>query len=201
MLFDSDHAKNYASLRKVSSKIGVLYRSSKKLSTDAKRQYYLSVIQSDLAYGSNAFYSSLPQSAKEHLSRLSKRGVHAIFSAPSWTHTEPLLRKMKLCSIDVRFKLKLLIHAYRCTHALASSLLCQQYKLRSPSNSTQAPPVLRLPFHSASPVQHDALALFLHFSLALFFGTLFHHLSSASSLHTFRQDLQKYLGIPVIRPR
>ena len=30
-------------IRKVSSKIGVFYRSSKKLSTDAKRQYYLSV--------------------------------------------------------------------------------------------------------------------------------------------------------------
>ena len=29
-------------IRKVSSNIGVLYRSSKKLSTDAKRQYYLS---------------------------------------------------------------------------------------------------------------------------------------------------------------
>ena len=115
-------------IRKVSSKIGVLYRSSKKLSTDAKRQYYLSVIQSDLAYGS----------AKEHLSRLSKRGVRAIFSAPPWTHTEPLFREMKLCSIDVRFKLKLLIHTYRCTHALASSLLCQQYKLRSPSNSTHS---------------------------------------------------------------
>ena len=125
-------------IRKVSSKIGVLYRSSKKLSTDAKRQYYLSVIQSDLAYGSNAFYSSLPQSAKEHLSRLSKRGVRAIFGAPPWTHTEPLLREMKLCSIDVRFKLKLLIHTYRCTHALASSLLCQQYKLRSHANSTHS---------------------------------------------------------------
>ena len=128
--------------------------------------------------GSNAFYSSLPQSAKEHLSRLSKRGVRAIFSAPPWTHTEPLLREMKLCSIDVRSKLKLLIHTYRCTHALASSLLCQQYKLRSPVLQTAhtAPPVLSQPFHSASLVQHDALALFLHFSLALFFGTLFHHL-------------------------
>ena len=108
-------------IRKVSSKIGVLYRFSKKLSTDAKRQYNLSVVQSDLAYGSNAFYSSLPQTAREHLSRLSKRGVGAIFSAPPWTHTEPLLREMKLCSIDVRFKLKLLIHTYRCTHALATS--------------------------------------------------------------------------------
>ena len=136
----------------------------------------------DLAYGSNAFYSnsSLPQSAKEHLSRLSKRGVRAIFSTPPpppWTHTEPLLREMKLCSIDVRFKLKLLIHTYRCTHALASSLLCQQYKLRSPSNSTHSTTRSQLTLSlSASPVQHDALALFLHFSLALFFGTLFHHL-------------------------
>ena len=134
-------------IRKVSSKIEVLYRSSKKLSTDAKRQYYLSVIQSDLAYGSNAFYSSLPQTAREHLSRLSKRGVRAIFSAPPWTHTEPLLREMKLCSIDVRFKLKLLIHTYRCTHALASSLLCQQYKLRSPfKQHTQHHPFSANPF-------------------------------------------------------
>ena len=57
-------------------------------------------------------------------------------------HTEPLLREMKLCSIDVRLKLKLLIHTYGCTHALASSLLCQQYKLRSPSTAHTAPPVL-----------------------------------------------------------
>ena len=70
-------------IRKVSSKIGVLYRSSKKLSTDAKRQYYLSVIQSDLAYGSKAFCMSLQQSGKEHLSRLSKlaRGGCEPFSA------------------------------------------------------------------------------------------------------------------------
>ena len=65
-------------------------------------------------------------------------GVRAIFSVSAWTHTEPLLREMKLCSIDVRFKLKLLIHTYRCTHALASSLLCQQCKLRSHSNSTHS---------------------------------------------------------------
>ena len=125
-------------IRKVSAKIGALYRSNKKLSTDAKRQHYLSVIQSDLAYGSNAFYSSLPQSAKEHLSRLSNRGVRAIFSMAPWIHREPLLREIKLCSIDVCFKLKLLIHTYRFTQALASSLLYQQYKLRSPSNSTHS---------------------------------------------------------------
>ena len=185
-------------IRKVSSKIGVLYRSSKKLSTDAKRQYYLSVIQSDLAYGSNAFYSSLPQTAKEHLSRLSKRGVRAIFSAPPWTHTEPLLREMKLCSIDVRFKLKLLIHTYR----LASSLLCQQYKLRSPSNSThsttrsQLTLSLCIPSAARRPGTISPL-----FTSTLLWNSLPSPIRSASSLHTFRQDLQKYLGISVIRPR
>ena len=163
-------------IRKVSSKKGVLYRSSKKLSTDAKRQYYLSVIQSDLAYGSNAFYSSLPQSAKEHLSRLSKRGVRAIFSAPPWTHTEPLLREMKLCSIDVRFKRKLLIHTYRCTHALASSLLCQQYKLRSHSNSTHSTTRSQLTLSLCIPSAARRPGTISPHSLALFFGTLFHHL-------------------------
>ena len=75
------------------------------------------------------FYTSLPQSEKEHLCTLSKRGVRAIFSAPPWTHTEPLLREMKLCSIDLR---------YTPIDALVSSLLCQKYKLRSPSNSTHS---------------------------------------------------------------
>ena len=100
------------------------------------------------------------------------------FSArPPWTHTEPLLREMKLCSIDVRFKLKLLIHTYRCTHALASPLLCQQYKLRSPSNSTHSTTRSQLTLSLCIPsAARDALALFLHFSLALFFRTLFHHL-------------------------
>ena len=69
-------------IRKVSSKIGVPYRSSKKLSPDAKRQHYLSVIQSDLVIGSNVFYSSLPQTAKEHLSRLRKRGCMPFSARP-----------------------------------------------------------------------------------------------------------------------
>ena len=164
-------------IRNVSSKIGVLYRSSKKLSTDAKRQYYLSVIQSDLAYGSNALYSSLPQSAKEYLSKLSKRGVRAIFSAPPWTHTEPLelLREMKLCSIDVRFKLKLLIHTYRCTPALASSLLCQQYKLRSPSNSTQHHPFSVNPFTLHPQCSTTPWHYFSTFTITILWNS-FHHL-------------------------
>ena len=116
--------------------------------------------------------------------------------------TEPLLREMKLCSIDVRFKLKLLIHTYRCTHALASSLLCQQYKLRSHSNSThsttrsQLTLSLCIPSAARRPGTISPL-----FTSTLLWNSLPSPIRSASSLHTFRQELQKYLGIPVIRPR
>ena len=107
-----------------------------------------------------------------------------------------------LCSIDVRFKLKLLIHTYRCTHALASSLLCQQYKLRSYSNSThstirsQLTLSLCIPSAARRPGTISPL-----FTSTLLWNSLPSPIRSASSLHTFRQELQKYLGIPVIRPR
>ena len=132
----------------------------------------------------------------------SARGVRAIFGTPPWTHTEPLLREMKLCSIDVRVKLKLLIHTFRCTHALASSLLCQQYKLRSHSNSThsttrsQLTLSLCIPSAARRPGTISPL-----FTSTLLWNSLPSPIRSASSLHTFRQELQKYLGIPVIRPR
>ena len=131
-------------------------------------------------------------------------GLGAIFSVPPWTHTEPLLREMKLCSIDVRFKLKLLIHTYRCTHALASSLLCQHYKLRSSSNSThsttrsQLTLSLCIPSAARRPGTISPL-----FTSTLLWNSLPSPIRSAPSLHTFmiRQDLQKYLLIPVIRQR
>ena len=51
--------------RKVSRKIAALERAGQKVNHAAKRHYYLSVIQSDLEYGSNAFFSSLPGLAKD----------------------------------------------------------------------------------------------------------------------------------------
>ena len=131
----------------------------------------------------------------------SARGGCVPFSARPH-HTEPLLREMKLCSIDIRFKLKLLIHTYRCTHALASSLLCQQYKLRSHSNSTHSTTrsqlTLSLCIPSAARRPGTISPLFTN---TLLWNSLPSPIRSASSLHTFRQELQKYLGIPVIRPR
>ena len=131
-----------------------------------------------------------------------RRGCVPFSARPHGLTQNLSLEKMKLCSIDVRFKLKLLIHTYRCTHVLASSLLCQQYKLRSPSNSTHSTTRSQLTLSLCIPsgARHPGTISPL-FTSTLLWNSLPSPIRSASSLHTFRQDLQKYLRIPVIRPR
>ena len=63
-----------------------------------------------------------------------------------------------------------------------------------------APPVFSEPYHSASPMQQNVPALFLLSSLAFFSRTVLHHLL-ASSLNSFRQNLQKYPGYFITRSR
>ena len=194
-------------IRKVSSKIGVLYRSSKKLSTDAKRQYYLSVIQSDLAYGSNAFYSSLPQTAREHLSRLSKRGGArgcAPFSARPHGLTQNLSSE-KWNFVPSTYASSL---NFSCTPIDVHTRLPVLYFVNSTNldllqTAHTAPPVLTeltLSLCIPSAARHPGTISPL-FTSTLLWNSLPSPIRSASSLHTFRQDLQKYLGIPVIRSR
>ena len=100
---------------------------------------------------------------------------------------------------DLRLKFKLLIHTYRCAHALASSCLCQEFTLPFPSNSTHSTARSQSVFSLCISMQHDALALSLIsllFTGSLLWNSLSTSLRSASSLHSFRQDLKKYLGFP-----
>ena len=69
--------------KKVSRKIGALPRASQR-PVAAKRTFYLSVIASDLEYGSNAFFSSLSSTSKVKFVQLPKRGARAIFGASPW---------------------------------------------------------------------------------------------------------------------
>ena len=70
--------------QKVSWKIAALQRAGQKLNHAAKRQYYLSVIQSDLEYGSNTFFSSLSALAAKKLTGLYKRAIQTVAGLPPW---------------------------------------------------------------------------------------------------------------------
>ena len=126
--------------RKVSWKIAALQRAGQKLNHAAKRQYYLSVIQSDLEYGSNAFFSSLSALAEKKLTGLYKRAIRAVAGLPPWSQVNSLelAKRFSLWPIIKRLKLKLLLFTFRCTHYLSSTLLSSQYNIRSHLNSTHS---------------------------------------------------------------
>ena len=84
------------------------------------RTFYLSVLASDIEYGSNAFYSSLSTAIKEKLIQLSKCGVRAIFKVTPWTPSAPLYDQLNISTP------KLIYFTYSCTQSLASTLLVKQ---------------------------------------------------------------------------
>ena len=102
--------------RKVFWKIAALQRAGQKLNHAAKRQYYLSVIQSDLEYESNAFFSSLSVLAEKKLTGLYKRAIRAAAGLPPWSQVNSLelAKRFSLWPIIKRLKLKLLLLTFRC---------------------------------------------------------------------------------------
>ena len=77
--------------RKVSKKIGALKRAGNAMTRDTRRKYYLAVVQLDLQYGSNAFWTALSNTRKNRLIRASKRGMRAVVDAPTTTSTSSII--------------------------------------------------------------------------------------------------------------
>ena len=97
---------------KVAKKIGTLRRAGNSLTQAARRQYYLSVIQSDLQYGTNAYWTTLTNARQNRLIRSSKRALRAVINAPTTTPTKTILSLLNLSPLETRLKLKLLA----CSH-------------------------------------------------------------------------------------
>ena len=189
-------------LRKVSRKIFALRTAGSQLTLKSRRQYYVSVIQPDLEYGSTAFSSSLSAREKARLFQASRKGVCAIARASPWTPTTPLLKIFGLAPLSVRFDLKLLLLTHRCVHSIASPLLCRQYKLRTQANSTyrttrgQTFNSLCLPLVTRRSGELTPL-----YTSTLLYNNLPSELRSPNiSFSLFHCTIMKYLGHPVRRP-
>ena len=81
---------------KVAKKIGTLRRAGNSLTQAARRQYYLSVIQSDLQYGANVYWTTLTNARQNRLIRSSKRALRAVINAPTTTPTKTILSLLNL---------------------------------------------------------------------------------------------------------
>ena len=186
-------------LRKVSRKIFALRTAGSQLT---RRQYYVSVVQPDLEYGSTAFSSSLSAREKARLFQASQKGICAIARTSPWTPTTPLLKIFGLALLSVRFDLKLLLLTHRCVHSIASPLLCRQYKLRTQANSTyrtthgQTFNSLCLPSVTRRSGELTPL-----YTSTLIYNNLPSELRSPNiSFSLFHCTIMKYLGHPVRRP-
>ena len=168
-----------------------------------KRQYYLSVT---VWWIKRVLFVTATISKRTPL-QTKRDEVRAIFSDPHGLTQNLSLEKWNFvpstCAPSLNFSYTPVdAHTRTCQFQLPVSLLYQQYKLKSPSNSThsttrsQLTLSLCIPSAARRPGTISPL-----FTSALLWNSLPSPIRSASSLHTFGQDLQKYLGIPVIRPR
>ena len=189
-------------LRKVARKIFALRIAGPQLTWKSRRLFYTGVIQPDLEYGSTAFSSSLSAREKARLLQASRKAICAIARASPWTPLAPLLHTLHIAPLQLRFDLKLLILTHRCIHNIASPLLCSQYELRSPANSTsrttRAQTFNTLCLPSVTRRSGELTPLY---TSTLLYNNLPSDLRLPDiSLPLFRCTVSRYLGHPVSRP-
>ena len=113
--------------------------------------------------------------------------------APTTTPTKTILSLLNLSPLETRLKLKLLVHTFRCIHNKASSLLCAQYQVRSPTHSTHRTTRAQTYTSLIIPrVSKSAGAKSPAFFSTLLWNELPSDLRSLSSVHSFRQKLMVY---------
>ena len=123
-----------------------------------------------------------------------KRDRKTKSNAPPTTPTKTILSLLNLSPLETRLKLKLLVHTFRCIHNKASSLLCAQYQVRSPTHSTQRTTRAQTYTSLIIPrVSKSAGAKSPAFFSTLLWNELPSDLRSLSSEHSFRQKLMVYL--------
>ena len=189
LIFDSTltwDALLHSVVRKISKKIGALKYAGNAMTRDTRLKYYLAVVQSDLQYGSNAFWKTLSNARKNRLIRASKHGMRAVVEAPTTTSASSILSFLNIVPLEAHMQFKPLIHAFRCvhTHALASPLLCNQYGLRIPENSTKRTTRSKSATSLCIPHVTRRFGSISPYSQLLSSGTLFAHLSDPPFLFT-----------------
>ena len=113
---------------------------------------------------------------------------------PQHQQRHQTLSLLNLSPLETRLKLKLLVHTFRCIHNKASSLLCAQYQVWSPTHSTHRTTRAQTYTSLIIPrVSKPAGAKSPAFFSTLLWNELPSDLCSLSSVHSFRQKLMVYL--------
>ena len=117
--------------RAVGKKLAVFRRVKCNLTTQAKRHFYISCVQSVLEYASNAYIHTLQAQQLNRLLRLSKRALRIVFGYPRFADVTAILARQNLYPIEVRYQFRLYYLIHRCIHGKTSSLLSSCFTTRA----------------------------------------------------------------------
>eukprot|EP00117_Sycon_ciliatum_P014543 scpid104967/ scgid4607/ len=101
---------------KTATTIGQLWRHGRCLSLNARRAWYMSMIQSVLCYASNCFFPALSKLLLHRLLRIAKSGIRAIFQLPRRTPTALLFVILSMPQLNQLYVQCLLLYVFRCLH-------------------------------------------------------------------------------------
>ena len=183
--------------------IGKKLGGRKNLAVQARRQFYLSVVQSKLEYASTACVHCLADNVRDQLLCISKRALRCIFEHDTFTRTSYLLERYHIISLDKRYHTKSIFFVFRCIHNICSSLLSDMFSLRRDCAHTDrvtcGPVISSL---SLPIVQTQAGYKSISFLGADRFNALPESLRTNHIPYSFRRELNKFihLGHPVRRP-
>ena len=104
---------------KVNRKIGAVRRSFRQLTPSARRAFFLSVIQPDLEYAASAIVPSMAVSQKNRLLATWRRAVRGAAGRGYQDNVAPLVKQLKIVSLEHRWALQVAEIVFRCNHGSA----------------------------------------------------------------------------------
>ena len=108
---------------KIAGKLETFQRVRNSLDNRARRSFYISLIQTSLLYGSNAFSPCLSITHVNRLIPISKRTQRISFGYPPSAHTAPIRARHNLVPLDSLLLFKRLVVIFRSLHSLGSCSL------------------------------------------------------------------------------
>ena len=119
---------------KIAGKLKTFQRLRNSLDNRARRSVYISLIQTSLLYGSNAFSPCLSITHVNRLITISKRVQRISFGYPPSAHTAPIRARHNLIPLDSLLLFKRLVVVFCSLHSLGSCLLDSLFSFRCNSN-------------------------------------------------------------------
>ena len=187
---------------KIAGKLKTFQWVRNSLDNRVRRSFYMSLIQTSLLCGSNAFSPCLSIAHVNRCITISKRAQRISFGYPSSAHTAPIRARHNLIPLDSLLLFKRLVVVFRSLHSLGSCLLDSLFSFRCNSNHTSTVTRAQVTNCLALPDVHTRSVLqSLSYTATKEWNSLPPLIRCVCSQPAFLMHLHNHLGHPLKRLR